>query len=214
MPLEVALMKTVHHVPEVIKLLDFFMERRHVFVLMELIAGAMDLRAYTSKHGELNLEEAKNVFLHVVRAMSACHEAGVSHQDIKMANILAFRDNENKKMAAKLIDFGMGSFIKDSSPRYEESAVWSLGYLLFRLVCKHFPNDGEKWELKFPKGVPTSCQKLIKKCLTSKPVKRLRLGAIKADSWLTGKQSQKKQKSCATPCPYFLRDRKKVRTSS
>ncbi|XP_076029842.1 serine/threonine-protein kinase pim-2-like [Oratosquilla oratoria] len=48
MPLEVALMKTVQHVLEVIKLFDFFMERGYVFMVMELIAGAMDLRAYTS----------------------------------------------------------------------------------------------------------------------------------------------------------------------
>ncbi|XP_076028487.1 serine/threonine-protein kinase pim-2-like [Oratosquilla oratoria] len=62
MPLEVALMKAVQHIPEVVKLLEFFIERRHVFIVMELIPGAVDLRDYTSKNGELKMKDVKDVF--------------------------------------------------------------------------------------------------------------------------------------------------------
>ncbi|XP_076028481.1 serine/threonine-protein kinase pim-1-like [Oratosquilla oratoria] len=160
MPLEVALMKRVQHIPEVVKLLEFFMERRHLFIVMELIPGAMDLRAYTSKNGELNMKDAKDVFLQVLTAVMACHKAGVCHQDINMANILVVRNEGTGKLTAKLANFGMGTFINASSTpadRHEKSAVWSLGLLLFRLACRKYANDGGKWEVKFPKGVPKSC---------------------------------------------------------
>ncbi|XP_076049427.1 serine/threonine-protein kinase pim-2-like [Oratosquilla oratoria] len=62
MPLEVALMKAVEHIPEVVKLLEFFIERRHVFIVMELIPGAVDLRDYTLKNGELKMKDVKDVF--------------------------------------------------------------------------------------------------------------------------------------------------------
>ncbi|XP_076068500.1 serine/threonine-protein kinase pim-1-like [Oratosquilla oratoria] len=215
MPLEVALMKRVQHIPEVVKLIEFFMERGHLFVVMELIPGAMDLRAFTSKYGELDIEDAKDVFKQVLRAIIACHEAGVAHQDIKMANILVVRDTETGKLTAKLADFGMATYIKDSSTpadRYEKSAVWSLGFLLFRLVCKKFPNNGDKWEVKFPKGVPKSCQKLIKICLCSKPEKRPHLEDIKAHPWLANQKSQGNQKPCRTPCCCLERLLRKLRS--
>ncbi|XP_076052671.1 uncharacterized protein LOC143032101 [Oratosquilla oratoria] len=126
MPLEVSLMKSVQHIPEVVKLLEFFMEDGHLFVVMELIPSALDLRACTSMYGEVDIEDAKDVLLQVLRAVIACHEAGVSHQDIKMANILVFRDNETGKLMGKIADFGMGTFINDSSTpsdRHEKSAV-------------------------------------------------------------------------------------------
>ncbi|XP_076035354.1 serine/threonine-protein kinase pim-1-like [Oratosquilla oratoria] len=157
MPLEVALMKAVQHIPEVVKLLEFFMERGHVFIVMELIPGAMDLRAYTSKYEELKMKDAKDVFLQVLTAVMACHKAGVCHQDINMANIIVVRNEVTGKLTAKLANFGMGTFINASSTpadRHEKSAVWSLGFLSFRLACKKYPNDGGKWEVRFPKGLP------------------------------------------------------------
>ncbi|XP_076068497.1 serine/threonine-protein kinase pim-1-like [Oratosquilla oratoria] len=215
LPMEVALMQRVQHIPEVVKLLEFFMERGHLFVVMELIPGALDLRAFTSKNGELDMEDAKDVFKQVLRAVKACHEAGVAHQDIKMANILVVRDKDTGKVTAKLADFGMATFIDDSSTpadRYEKSAVWSLGFLLFRLVCKKYPNDGDKWEVKFPKGVPKSCQKLIKICLRSKSERRPDVGGIEADPWLANHESQRSQKSCRTPCCCLERLLRKLRS--
>ncbi|XP_076028489.1 serine/threonine-protein kinase pim-1-like [Oratosquilla oratoria] len=194
MPLEVALMKAVQHVPEVVKLLDFFIERRHVFIVMELIPGAVDLLDYTSKYGELKMKDAKDVFSQVLTAVIACHKAGVCHQDINMANILVVRNEVTGKLTAKLVDFGMGTFIKASSSpaeRHEKSAVWSLGLLLFRLACKKYPNDGGKGEVKFPKGVPKNCQKLVRKCLESKSEKRLHLRGIQSDPWLKVSRSKR-----------------------
>ncbi|XP_076054436.1 serine/threonine-protein kinase pim-1-like [Oratosquilla oratoria] len=215
MPLEVALMKTVQHISEVVKLLEFLMEHGHLFIVMELIPDAMDLRAYTSKYGELNIEDAKDVFLQVLTAVISCHKAGVCHQDIKMSNILIVRDEVTGKLTAKLADFGMVTFINDSSTpadRKEKSAVQSFGFLLFCFACKKFPNDGDKWEVKFPKDVPKSCQKLIKKCLTSISEKLLHLGNIESHPWLTDQESQRGQKSCRTPCCCLLRVLRKLRT--
>ncbi|XP_076033014.1 serine/threonine-protein kinase pim-2-like [Oratosquilla oratoria] len=193
-PLEVALMKKVQHIPEVVKLLDFFIERRHVFIVMELIPGALDLLDYTSKYGELKMKDAKDVFSQVLTVVIACHKAGVCHQDINMANILVVRNEVTGKLTAKLVDFGMGTFINASSTpaeRHEKSAVWSLGLLLFRLACKKYPKDVDKWEVKFPKGVPKGCQKLVRKCLVRKSEKRLHLRGIQSDPWLKVKRAKR-----------------------
>ncbi|XP_076066182.1 serine/threonine-protein kinase pim-2-like [Oratosquilla oratoria] len=175
MPFEVALMKTLHHIPEVVKLLEFFMERGHLFIVIELIPSAMDLRAHTSRNGELNIKDAKDVFLQVLTAVMACHKAGVCHRDIKMANILG----ETGKLTAKLADFGMGTFIEDSSTpadrhgRNRPYGVWD-SYCPVS-PARNFQTTKTNGRFGFPKSVPKRCQKLFRKCLASKSEKRLRL---------------------------------------
>ncbi|XP_076043721.1 serine/threonine-protein kinase pim-1-like [Oratosquilla oratoria] len=193
MALEVALMKKVEHIPEVVKLLDFLMERGHVLIVMELIPGAVDLRAHTSKYGELKMKDAKDVFLQVLTAVMSCHKAGVCHRDITMANILVVRNEGTGKMTAILrisVWAPSSATLRFLLIAMKKSAVWSLGLLLFRLACKKYPNDGDKREVKFSKDVSKSCQKPVRKCLASKSEKRLHPRGIQSHPWLKVKRTK------------------------
>ncbi|XP_076068503.1 serine/threonine-protein kinase pim-2-like [Oratosquilla oratoria] len=87
-PLEVALLQKVQHAQEVVQLDEHFFERSSLYMVMELIPGAIDLWDYTSKVGNLDSEDARSVFRQLVKAVSECHAAGVAHGDIQLGNVL------------------------------------------------------------------------------------------------------------------------------
>jgi len=96
-----------------------------------------------------------------VNAVSYCHDTDVIHRDIKLENImLQTADN----YAIKLIDFGFAIRVPSDkklnifcgTPSYmspeitkkkeyygKPADVWSLGVVLFALVCSRFPFKGK-----------------------------------------------------------------------
>ncbi|XP_016364280.1 serine/threonine-protein kinase pim-1-like [Sinocyclocheilus rhinocerous] len=93
----------------------------------------------------------------VAQAAHTCCRRGVLHRNIKLENLLINKDT----LEVKLIDFGCGDLLKTSAyetfwgtevycpPEFEKSGkyhgkpatVWSLGVLLFELVCGDPPES-------------------------------------------------------------------------
>uniref|UniRef100_A0A8C4SAG9 Serine/threonine-protein kinase n=1 Tax=Erpetoichthys calabaricus TaxID=27687 RepID=A0A8C4SAG9_ERPCA len=189
-PLEVALMKMASRSPSsslVIQLLDWCMDPYDVLLILERPEPCMDLRDFVFESEEY-LEEplVQHIFRQIVEAVKHCHSRGVFHRDIKMNNILI----QLHTCQIKLIDFGCGAQLQEGEynsyrgtleyappecfieQRYlaVPATVWSLGVVLYALVCGFLPFETREETIKgkvtFPRKVSRACRDLIRRCLS------------------------------------------------
>ncbi|NXM00951.1 PIM1 kinase, partial [Tyrannus savana] len=70
----------------------------------------------------------------------------------------------------------------------QPATIWTLGILLYQLVCRHLPfktrEDIVRGQLSFPPRVSQECQHLIRWCLSLDPADRPCLEDIFEHPWL------------------------------
>jgi len=213
-PMELRLLHSVQGLEGVVTLIEYF-ERDDSFIfVLEHPSNTKDMFDYITEKGFIAEKVARYFFKQVVETVLACHEAGVLHRDIKDENILV--DLKTGKL--KLIDFGSGAFVKEGhysefegtrvySPpewvrfsRYlgKEATVWSLGVLLYDMVCGDIPFETDEdicgADPSFPSHVSSACRSLILSCLRLRPRDRLALDSILSHPWCLANQDT------AAPC--------------
>ncbi|KAL2084405.1 hypothetical protein ACEWY4_019923 [Coilia grayii] len=209
LPLEVALMTIVsqpEECPNIIKLLDWYDGPKYFILVMERPSPCVDLFDYIEmRGGQLTELEARDIMRQLVNAFIHCHDRGVFHRDLKTENVLVNIDDGT----VKVIDFGCGDLLKDSyqtfagtknytppewyvhrSYKASPSTAWTLGLVLFELICGDLPFDGsEEITFKqptFTEGLSEECQHLITMCLKKEPSERPTLEGILAHRWMSG----------------------------
>jgi len=210
-PLEVALMQQVSDIPGVIGLLDFFDMQHSYYIVMERF-NSKDLFDFISESGPLPENLAKQLFQQILTTITQCHKHGVLHRDIKDENILIDLNSHQ----LKLIDFGSGTFLHDGiytefegtrvySPpewikfrRYKADGltVWSLGILLYDMLCGDVPYETDDQIMAaqlawFPQlNISQDAKNLVRSCLTTDPEKRITLCQLVNHTWLKASQPE------------------------
>ena len=87
--------------PNIVTVYDYGFSKGSPYMVMEYVKG-VDLQVFLKSRQELNAEQAINVVLKVLDALSAAHAMGVVHRDIKPANIMLLDNGQ-----IKVMDFGV-----------------------------------------------------------------------------------------------------------
>ncbi|WP_405905395.1 protein kinase [Streptomyces sp. NBC_00828] len=122
--------------PHVATVHDVVEEDGLPWMVMEYVPGATTLDDVVREQGPLPTAEAARVGLAVLDALTAGHRLGILHRDVKPANILMARPDENAtyhedRGRVLLADYGIALRPDSSEPRYTatSSLVGTPGFL-------------------------------------------------------------------------------------
>merc|ERR1712203_1327416 len=179
-PLEVALMQQLQDVPGVIKLLDYYEMNHCYFIVMERFQ-CKDLFDFISEQGPLPESLAKDIFKQILETITTVHKRGIVHRDIEDKVYTRFQGTRV---------YSPPEWINSRAYRPEGLTVWSLGVLLYDMVCGDVPFESDAqisrahltWfpQLKLSEEVKS----LISGCLKVDTSERLTLAEIAAHPWL------------------------------
>jgi hypothetical protein len=142
--------------PNVVRIYDVVETEAQPWIVMEYVPSR-SLHEVIAERGAVEPAEAARIGLAVLDALTAAHEAGVLHRDVKPGNVLLARDGR-----VVLTDFGLAVFdgaegnltlpgLVFGSARYvaperardgtstAESDLWALGATLYAAVEGHAP---------------------------------------------------------------------------
>uniref|UniRef100_A0A914ICF9 SNF-related serine/threonine-protein kinase n=1 Tax=Globodera rostochiensis TaxID=31243 RepID=A0A914ICF9_GLORO len=209
---EVRCMKLVQH-PNIVRLYEVIDTQTKLFLILEL--GDYDMYEWVMRRpyekGCCGETEAQLYFSQIVKAINYCHKLHVVHRDLKPENVVFFE----RLGMVKLTDFGFSNLfipgeqlqtscgsLAYSAPEillgdsYDAPAVdvWSLGVILYMLVCGRLPfqesNDSETLtrildcKFSFPDHVSIDCRRLISSMLLRDPAHRATLEEIVQNTWV------------------------------
>jgi serine/threonine-protein kinase len=112
---------TAVHSAHVCRVHHLGVEGGNPFIVMERLHGET-LRTRLSEDGPLPVGEAVAIASQLLDALTATHEAGVIHRDVKPSNVF-ISANEGAAPIVKLIDFGLAKIARPSDAPESERAV-------------------------------------------------------------------------------------------
>ncbi|KAK9774836.1 putative Kinase-like domain-containing protein [Seiridium cardinale] len=197
------LAREIHHHrqfvhPHIARLYEVIVTESMVWLVLEYCPGD-ELYNYLLKHGPLPADKVQKTFTQLVGAVSYVHQQSCVHRDLKLENILL-----DKYENVKLVDFGFTreyegksnylqtfcgticysapEMLKGEKYAGEKVDVWSLGVILYALLCGELPFDDDddnitrtrilSEEPKYPEHLPADAVSLIKLLLSKRPLLR------------------------------------------
>ncbi|KAJ1575253.1 hypothetical protein NDA11_004681 [Ustilago hordei] len=206
--------RRLHH-PNVMQLYEVIATEQYIWMVSELCAGG-ELYDYLVENEVLAEPEARRIFGQLCLAVAYVHSKGIVHRDLKLENILL-----DERCNVKLGDFGftreferkrlMETFCGTTgyaSPEMlagnkytgEEVDIWSLGVILYALLCGALPFDDDdesimkdkilRGDFEIPDCLSEEAQSLIALILQHEPSKRPSIETILAHPWFTKTMAQ------------------------
>jgi hypothetical protein len=220
--IEIGILKLCHH-PNIVRLLDHLENNNHIFIVMEYIEGGT-LRQYFKKR-KFNFSErqATNIMSQIVSGIKYLHQYGIVHRDLKPDNIMITQQNDFGII--KIMDFGLSKIVSPQekmvdgygslsyvapeillrTPYNKEVDIWSIGVILFYMLCGHLPFRGSKEDIVANKIVfeapefdeevwetrSKTVRNLIESCLEKKAKNRITIDQFINHAWFKKNMKQK-----------------------
>ncbi|WP_198648319.1 serine/threonine-protein kinase, partial [Cyanothece sp. BG0011] len=103
--------------PNVVKVRDLFQERDTAYIVMDLVKGKTLLQELENQpHKKLSTDRIETLIGQLVNALTAIHEAGIYHLDLKPENMILTPDDQ-----LILIDFGAATLASDAKRKRTRS---------------------------------------------------------------------------------------------
>lgn len=207
---EIEALKNLSH-QHVCQLYHVIQTDEYIFMVMEYAPGG-ELFDYIVAKDRLKEEEARGFFRQIVSAVAYIHDRGYAHRDLKPENLLLDEDQN-----IKLIDFGLVAKPRGGmadhldtccgSPAYaapelisgfpyhgNEVDLWSMGVLLYALLCGFLPFDDDntfklykliqKGEYEVPDWLSPGSAKILSQLLQVDPKKRVTIRQLLNHEWM------------------------------
>ncbi|CAM9505169.1 unnamed protein product, partial [Choristocarpus tenellus] len=207
---EIKILKLNRH-KNVVELYEVVDSLDKVYLIMEVADGG-ELFDYIVSHHRLQERKACNFFHQVVDGVDYLHQRGVTHRDLKPENILL--QSSACGWILKIVDFGLSNLHQDGrllqtacgSPCYAApemiagkkyvgpaADIWSLGVVLFAMVCGYLPFEDKNTSLLYkkiiagdyttPAWLSPDVRDVIARILNTDPDKRYTLKDVRKHSW-------------------------------
>lgn len=202
-------MKRIDH-KNILRLYQVMQSDRHVMLVTEYCGGG-EIFDQLVANGRMTEKLARTYFHQIIEAVVYLHCTGIVHRDLKAENLLLTADFK----CVKLADFGFSNYYSNDhflatwcgSPPYAapelfegkqysgpKADIWSLGVVLYVLVCGALPFDGNTLQslksrvlsgkFRIPYFMSCDCEHLIRHMLITDPEKRYNLQQIKQHKWM------------------------------
>eukprot|EP00056_Hartaetosiga_gracilis_P012004 m.186894 g.186894 ORF g.186894 m.186894 type:complete len:739 (+) comp13622_c0_seq1:319-2535(+) len=209
--LEIDALKKLKH-QNISRLYEVVETKDMYFLILEYASGG-ELFDYIILREKLKESEARKFFRQICSAVHYCHTKGIIHRDLKPENLLL-----DDKKNIKLIDFGLigqpeqlnttllktccgsAAYAAPELIRGEKyigppADVWSLGILLYALLCGFLPFDDENTQVLYkqiqrgmyeiPPWLTHESQRFIGTMLRHKPHQRITMKDLLSHKWMT-----------------------------
>eukprot|EP00163_Fabomonas_tropica_P009380 TRINITY_DN1918_c0_g1_i3.p1 TRINITY_DN1918_c0_g1~~TRINITY_DN1918_c0_g1_i3.p1 ORF type:complete len:654 (-),score=71.25 TRINITY_DN1918_c0_g1_i3:12-1973(-) len=158
---EISIMKSLTH-DNIVKLYEVLKTKQNIYLVLEYCNGG-DLSKLLKKHGKLREKVAKSFVQQLARGLQYCRARNLIHRDLKPQNLLLTQSRDGGLPTLKIADFGFARYIGPQSmaetlcgsplymapeilsfQKYDAKAdLWSVGAILYEMVCGRPPFNGE-----------------------------------------------------------------------
>ena len=220
--IEIGILKLCHH-PNVVRLLDHLENEDYIFIVTEYIEGGTLGQYFKKKNFNFSERQASSIMSQIANGVKYLHKYGIVHRDLKPDNIMITQQNELGII--KIMDFGLSKIVSTQekmvdgygtlsyvapevllrTPYNKEVDIWSMGIILYYMLCGHLPFKGnkeviiaekivnddlefdeEEWEVRSKK-----VRELITACLKKEPEERITIDDFINHPWFKKNLKQK-----------------------
>ena len=216
---EVAILKILHHV-NICQLVAVYESSKSIALVLELCEGGELVDFVKDQKKVLPDSQIREIITQLLTAVTYLHRNRIVHRDIKPENILLKSKNE---IVIKMADFGLACFTDGiyqvdniaGTPLYmapeivqklgynHSCDIWSIGIMLYLMLCKYQKNSEEMlhemvckgkieypdflWKKIDPRGANriNVAKQLTEMILRFDPAKRISAGEILVHPWIT-----------------------------